>query len=125
MTLLLIKLGAGFLLFGLVFGLACYRSEKIRIKPRFALPVVALVFALLNTGIYWVAKPVLNLATLGLLSIVMPLVLNGIFLLATSRLLRVLRIDVQIQGALTTLWLAVLLTVAHGALRVVVDMLVA
>jgi uncharacterized membrane protein YvlD (DUF360 family) len=125
MTLLLIKLGVGFLLFGLVFGLAAYRSEKIRIKPLFALPAVALVFALLNTGIYWIAKPVLNLATLGLLSILMPLVLNGLFLLVTSRLLRIVRIDVQIKGLLTTVWLAVLLTAAHGALQVVVDMLAA
>jgi uncharacterized membrane protein YvlD (DUF360 family) len=125
MTLLLIKLGVGFLLFGLVFGFASYRSEKISIRPRYALPAVALIFALLNTGIYWIAKPVLNLATLGLLSIVMPLVLNGILLLVTNRLLRVVRIDMQIKGMLTTVWLAVLLTAAHGALYVIFDMLAA
>jgi uncharacterized membrane protein YvlD (DUF360 family) len=52
-------------------------------------------------------------------------VLNGIFLLVTNRLLRYLRIDVQIKGMLTTVWLAVLLTVAHGGLQVIVDMLAA
>jgi hypothetical protein len=125
MTLLLIKLGVGFLLFGLVFGFASHRSKMITIKPRLALPLVALVFALLNTGIYWIAKPVLNLATLGLLSIVAPLVINGMFLLVTGRLLGYLRIDVQIKGMMTTLWLAALLTLAHGAMHLGFDVLAA
>ena len=47
------------------------------------------------------------------------------FLLVTGRLLRFLRVDVQIKGIMTTLWLAVLLTVAHGALVLGFDVLAA
>ncbi len=123
MAWLFIKLGIRFLIFGLVVCLISHRSEKVSIKPKFALPLVALVFALLNTGIYWVAKPLLNLATLGMLWIFIPFVLNACFLYATARLIKYLRVEMEIKGILTMAWLALLLTAAHGVLYVALDVL--
>lgn len=123
MTWFLIKLGVRFLVFGLVFGLACHRMKSVDIRPRLALPLVALVFALLNTGVYWLAKPVLNLATLGFVWALMPLILNAAFLLITTRLLKYVRVTMELRGFLATVWLAALLTAAHGVLYVVFDMI--
>ena len=78
MEALLVKLGARFLVFGAVFAFAARKNPKITVKPRYALPLVALVFALLNTGLYFLLKPVLNIATLGMASLVVPFVLNRV-----------------------------------------------
>lgn len=123
MTWLLIKLAIRLVVFGLVFGFVAFRSKKISIQPRWALPAVALVFALLNTGIYWVAKPMLNLATLGMLWVLTPLVINTIFLWLTQRLLKYVRVEMKTDGMFTTLWLASLLTLAQGVLYVILDMI--
>jgi uncharacterized membrane protein YvlD (DUF360 family) len=117
MTELLIKLAVRFGVFLLVFAFAAWKMPKVRIHPKFALPLVALVFAVLNVGLYWLLKPVLNLATLGAAWLFIPFVLNGTFLWATQKLLRPLRIE----GFFTTLKLAVILTAAHGACWVVLD----
>lgn len=122
MIWILSKLAIRLVVFGAVLGFAAWKNEKVTIKPRYALPLVALVFGALNVGLYWLAKPVLNLATLGTLWIALPLVINGVFLYATTRLLEPLGI-VKIKGLLTTLWLAVLLTVAHGALYLGLDVI--
>ena len=125
MTWLLIKLCIRTVVFGLVFGFAVWRNEKVTVKPKLALPAVAIVFALLNVGLYWMLKPVLNLATLGVMWMFMPLILNAGFLLVTTRLLERIKIKVKLGGILTIAWLALLLTVAHGALYVVLDVLAA
>ena len=65
MTELLIKLAVRFGVFLLVFALAAWKMPKVRIHPKFALPLVALVFAVLNVGLYWLFKPVLNLPHTG------------------------------------------------------------
>lgn len=122
MTWLLIKLLIRFVVFGVVFGVFSHKSANIQIKPKYAIPLVALVFALLNAGLYWLLAPVLNLATLGMASLFMPFIINTGFLLVTTRVLRKLRVDVKIDGILTILWLAFLLTVAHGALYVGLEM---
>ena len=120
MTWLLIKLGIRFGVFGAVFGFAIWKNKKVVVQPKYAIPLVAAVFALINTGVYWIAKPVLNLATFGSLAFVMPFVLNTVFLYVTCRLIRPLKID----GILTMAWLALLLTAAHGALWIVLDKIV-
>ncbi len=120
MIALAIKLGVRFLVFGAVFGFAVWKNEKVTVKPRYAVPLVALVFALLNTGMYWLLKPVLNVATLGTMWFLLPFALNGLFLWATDRVLKPLKVE----GLLTMAWLAGLLTVAHGALYVVLDLLI-
>ena len=104
--------------------------------------LVAGVFALLNTGLYWLLKPVLNLATFGAFAFLMPLVINGVLLLATLKVVRrrprapkptadgkpgkpsaERKPWLHIEGLLATAWLAVVLTIAHGVLWVAVDYL--
>ena len=120
MTELLIKLAVRFGVFLLVFALAAWKMPKVRVHPKFALPLVALVFAVLNVGLYWLFKPVLNLATLGAAWLFIPFLLNGAFLWATQKLLRPLRIE----GFFTTVKLAVILTAAHGACWLVLDKMI-
>ena len=74
---------------------------------------VAGVFAVLNTGLYWLLKPVLNLATFGAAWFVMPLVINLGFLIATARVVERKK-WLEIDGVRATLWLALILTAAHG-----------
>lgn len=116
MTWLLIKIAIHIVIFGLVFGFAIWRSENVSIKPKFALPVVAIVFALINAGLYSILSFIIGLATLGLAFLVMPFVLNAVFLLVTTRLLKRLKVEMTIDGIVTIAWLAALLTAAHGAL---------
>jgi len=116
-TWLLIKIGIRVVVFGAVFGLYSWKDPRVTVRPKYALPLVALVFAVINTALYWLLKPVLNLATLGSLGLVMPLVLNGAFLYATARLLRPLKID----GFWPMLWLSGVLTLAHGTLWLFLD----
>ena len=120
MTELLVKLAVRFGIFLLVFAFAAWKMPKVRIHPKFALPLVALVFAVLNVGLYWLFKPVLNLATLGAAWLFIPFVLNGVFLWATQKLLRPLRIE----GFFTTIKLAIILTAAHGACWLVMDKMI-
>lgn len=121
MTALAIKLLVRVVVFGGVFAVAAHRHPKISIAPRVAIPLVGLVFALLNTGLYWILKPIVTMATLGGLALAIPLLLNGLFLWATARVLRPLKL----AGARPMIYLAVLLTVAHGLLYVVLDVLAA
>ena len=120
MTELLVKLAVRFGVFLAVFAFVAWKNPKVRIHPKIALPLVVLVFAILNTGLYWLFKPVLNLATLGALWLFLPFVINGAFLWATQKLIRPLRIE----GFLTTVWLAVILTAAHGVCWVVLDKMI-
>jgi hypothetical protein len=142
-TGILIKLGVRLVVFGVVFFFAARKNPKVAIHARWATPLVALVFALLNTALYWALKPMLDLATLGAIGFFLPLIVNAILLVATvrafawHRLPRVLvrprgaaetvkpeaRPLFEIRGVLATLWMAVFLTAAHGALWVALDYL--
>lgn len=116
-TWILIKLGIRFVVFGGAFALVMHRDKRVQIQPRYALPLVALVFALLNTGLYWILSPVLNLATFGAFGMLMPFALNAVFLYGTQRILKPLRID----GIWPMIVLSGALTVAHGVLWVILD----
>ena|SRR5688572_28445801 len=111
----LIKLGARLVVFGLVFYLAARRNPNIQLPRKWATPLIALVFAAMNTGLYWLLTPILNLATLGALGFVMPFVANLIFLYATVRIFAAKK-WIAIESTATYLWLAAILTVAHGLL---------
>jgi hypothetical protein len=144
MTWLLIKLGIRLVVFLAVFWIATARNPKIVVRPRWAMPIIAGFFALVNTGLYWLLKPVLNLASFGAIWFLMPLVLNLIFLVATARVFQPhdlqtsghargtkdapapkpsRRPSLRIDGLTAFLYLAVLLTVAHGVLWFGVDYL--
>jgi uncharacterized membrane protein YvlD (DUF360 family) len=122
MGIVLIKLGIRLVVFTAVFWLAAKKNVKVAIKPRWALPVVAAVFALLNTFLYWALKPVLNLATMGAIGFVMPLIVNILLLVVTVRLVQK-KEWLKIDGLFATLWMAVVLTLAHGVLWFAVDYL--
>lgn len=149
-VVLLIKLAVRLVVFGAVFFVAAKKHPKILIHNKWATPLIALVFALLNTAVYWALTPILNLATLGAIGFAMPLVANIVFLLATEKLFAAIaekrrarrgtpegegkgkgKADAaseikpwfEIQGFFATLWMAIFLTVAHGALWVGLDYL--
>lgn len=117
MTWILIKLGIRLVVFGIVFGLAAWRYEKIQVKPKWALPLVAVVFALLNTLVYWLLSALLSLAVPVLLFFVAPLAANAALLYATHRLVKYLKVEALSAAA----WLVVWLTVAHGAMWLILD----
>jgi uncharacterized membrane protein YvlD (DUF360 family) len=119
-TAILVKLGVRLVVFTAVFWVAAKKNEKITFARRWAPPVVALVFALLNTVLYWALTPLLNLATLGVAGFAMPFVVNMILLLATVRILRS-REWFKIDGIFATLWMATFLTIAHGVLWFALD----
>jgi hypothetical protein len=120
MTWFLAKLGIRFVVFGAVFGVVAHRRKDVIIEPKWALPLCGLVFAVLNTGLYWLLKPLLNLATLWTVWFLVPLLVNGFLLYLTDRLLKPLKID----GLVPLAHLAGWLTLAHGVLWVVLDKLV-
>jgi uncharacterized membrane protein YvlD (DUF360 family) len=122
MAIVLIKLGIRLVVFTAVFWIAVRKNEKVVVKPKWAVPVVATVFALLNVGLYWALRPILNLATLGAIGFVMPLVVNLVLLIATERLVAK-KSWLKIDGIIATVWMAVILTVAHGVLWFGVDYL--
>lgn len=111
-----------FAVFGVVFALATQGSANITIRPRRGVRVVALIFAALNIGIYWFADPARDLATLGAVWFIVPLILNGCLLYVTEHIMAALGIEMKL-GILATIWLTVVLTAAHGALYLVLDVL--
>lgn len=114
-TGILIKLGARLVVFGLVFYFAARKNPKVLLSNKWATPLIALVFAAMNTALYWALTPILNLATLGAFGFLMPFVVNLIFLYATVRIFAG-RKWIAIESAATYLWLAAILTIAHGLL---------
>ena len=121
-TGVLIKLGASLVLFTAVFFVAARKNPKVKIQPKWATPLIALVFAVLNVGVYWAITPLLNLATFGAVAFFMPFIVNLMFLFATVRIFESKKWLV-IEGLIATLWMAILLTVTHGAIWFALDYL--
>jgi hypothetical protein len=119
-TAILIKLGVRLVVFGLVFFIATRKNPKVIVAKKRVLPLIALVFAALNTGLYWALKPILNIATLGALGFVMPFVINMLLLIGTVKVFSRWK-WFEVQGVMTTLWMAAFLTLAHGALYLGLD----
>lgn len=117
---MLIKLGVRLVVFTGVFWFAAKKSEKIVFEKKWAPPLVALVFAVLNTGLYWMLKPVLDIATMGAVGFALPFVINGALLLGTMKVFEK-RKWFRIDGFFATLWMALILTAAHGVLWVALD----
>lgn len=120
MTWFLIKLGVRLLAFVAVFWFASRKNPKVVIEPRWAVPLVAGLFGLFNTGLYWALSPILHLATFGAVAFVLPFALNGAFLYATTRTVSKKK-WLQIDGVLAAIWLATILTAAHGVLWFALD----
>lgn len=103
-------------------GKPAVKPARVAIQPRWAIPVVGVLFAALNVALYWALRPVLDLATLKTFSFVMPFVVNALLLWGVARI--VARKEwMRIDGLLAGAWLAGMLTLAHGALWLGLDYL--
>lgn len=122
MTWILAKLGIRLLGFIALFWVAAARNPKIKIQPRWAIPLVAGMFAVFNVGLYWLLQPVLNLATFGAAWFAMPFLINLGFLIATLRVFEQKKWFV-IDGVRATVFMALLLTAAHGLFWLSLDYL--
>ena len=120
-VVLLIKLGVRLVVFTGVFWFAARKNEKIIFEKKWATPIVAFTFAVLNTALYWVATKVLNLATLGAIGFVMPLIINALLLGITVRVFQAKKHWFRIDGWMAMIWMAIFLTLAHGVLWVAMD----
>jgi uncharacterized membrane protein YvlD (DUF360 family) len=119
---LLIKLGVRLVVFGLVFWFAARKNPKVTFEKKWQTPIVALVFAVLNTALYWALRPVLDLATLGALAFAMPVVVNAILLGLTIRVFQS-KGWFKVDGFFALAWMALFLTLAHWVLWVALDYL--
>jgi uncharacterized membrane protein YvlD (DUF360 family) len=115
MTWFLIKMLIRVVLFGVALGYVMRNSENITVKPRKALPLVALVFAVLNAVGYWLLKVSISLVSLFTLSLVAPFIANALLLLATTRLVKQFKID----GVLPLAYASLVMTIAHFVLHLV------
>ena len=123
-TAVLIKLGVRLVVFTAVFWFAAKKNDKVVFSHRWAPPIVALVFAVLNTVMYWALRPLLDLATLGAVGFAMPFIVNTLLLYATVRIFRLRPATAKwftIDGIFATLWMATFLTIAHGVLWLGLD----
>jgi uncharacterized membrane protein YvlD (DUF360 family) len=119
-TGILIKFGVRLVVFGLVIWLVSKRNKDVIIHKRLAIPLIALLFAALNAALYFILKPILNIATLGAVEYLMPLVINIMLLAVTIRVIEKKQ-WIEIKGLIATLYLGVALTLAHGALWLALD----
>jgi hypothetical protein len=119
-TGILIKLGVRLVVFGLVFFIATRKNKKVIVAKTRMLPLIALVFATLNTALYWGLSKLLNLATMDTAAFLMPLAINLALLIGTIKIFEKKK-WLEVQGLMTTLWLALFLTAAHGLLWVGLD----
>ena len=137
MTWLLVKLGVRLVAFTAVFWFATrprksgrldkdgkpeVKPARISIQPRRVIPLIGVLFGAMNTILYWILRPLLDIATLGTFTIIMPLVVNSLLLWGTTRLVE-RRQWIKIDGLFSAIWLAVAITLAHGVLWVALDAL--
>ncbi|HSD88452.1 MAG TPA: hypothetical protein VLB44_13085 [Kofleriaceae bacterium] len=139
-TGILIKLGVRLIVFTAVFWFVAHKNNKIVLGTRWAAPVIGLVFAVLNTALYWVLAPVFKLASLGVLGFAMPFIVNGLLVYGTERIFASQRLVgettkdrktgatstkrprlLRIEGIVAMAILALSLTAAHGALWLALD----
>ncbi len=110
----LIWLGIRFVVFGVALTFAMKKVKDVKVTPPHALPLVALVFAVLNTLLYWLLAGALNLVTLWTLSLLVPFIANALFLYLTDRILKPLKIE----GLMAFLKTTAIVTIAHLVLRI-------
>src|SRR5690349_7755317 len=108
-------LGIRLVVFTGVFWLVARKHDRIVFEKKWALPIVALVFATLNSLLYLALKPIAEVVTLGVAGFALPMLLNPFLLGITVRIFQS-RKWFRIDGLFAMLWLATFLTIAHGAL---------
>jgi uncharacterized membrane protein YvlD (DUF360 family) len=120
MTTILIKVAIRLVVFTGVFWLVARRDPKVVFEKKWAPPLVGLVFAVLSTALYWAVGKVLAIATLGVAGFALPLVINVLLLAATVRVFQTKQ-WFRIEGFFAFVWMALFLTLAHGALWLGMD----
>ena len=100
------------LVFGAALGIAM-RHKGVTIQPRWALPLVALVFAVLNAFLYPLIKIGINVVTLWTLFLIVPFLVNAALLLLTDKVLR----PFKIESMTALLYASAAVTLAHLVLR--------
>lgn len=95
-------------------------EPRILIRPKWAIPVIGMLFAILNVALYWILRPLLDLATLRTASFAIPFVVNGVILWGTARIVHKKQ-WLKISGVLAAVWLAAMVTIAQGTLWVILD----
>lgn len=111
----LIWMLVGVAVFGVALTFAVRKIKEVKVEPRSAIPLVALVFGVLNALLYAVIAFTVKLVTLWTLAIVAPFVANALLLWATDKLLRKY---FEIDGLVAFVKLAGLMTLAHLLLQV-------
>ena len=112
-----IGVGVRLVIFTAVFWLGARRLEAVKLESKWLAPVVGLVFAVLDTALYWLLSRGAELATFGAISFVMPLIVNGLLLFATVKVFawrEQTRGWFAIESVVAGLWMVLFLTVAHG-----------
>jgi hypothetical protein len=117
---LLIKLAVRLVVFTGVFWFAARKNKSIVFEKKWAPPLVGLVFAVLSTSLYWVLKFVANIASVGMLSFILPVIINGVLLYATMKIFEKKK-WFRIDGFFAMIWMVLFLTLAHGALWLGLD----
>ncbi len=119
---ILVKLGVRLVVFTAVFWFAANKNDRVVFGKKWAPPLVAFVFAVLNTVLYWALTPLLALATLGAIGFAMPFIVNALLLWVTVRIFASRKWFV-IEGIFALLWMATFLTIGHGVLWFALDYL--
>ncbi len=109
MTWSLTHLLIRFVAFGAAIAYACHAFKDVKVRPKPAIALVAVVFALLNAFLYTLIATAFNVMTLFAMWFAVPFVVNGILLLATDKLIKQFEID----GIFALLKTAGLLTAVH------------
>ena len=99
--------------FGVAITFVVRRDPYVKVTPRGALPIVAIVFALLNAVLYGLLGSALNLVTLWTLFLFVPFIANAILLLLTDKILK----SFKIEAISSLLKASLVVTIAHLALR--------
>jgi uncharacterized membrane protein YvlD (DUF360 family) len=115
MSVMLVHLLIRTIVFGIALTFAMNRTEDVKVVPKKLLPLVALVFAILNAVLYHLLAPALNMVTLWSLWFAVPFVANGLLLLLTDKLVKQFRIE----GLMALVKTSGIVTIAHLALHLI------
>jgi uncharacterized membrane protein YvlD (DUF360 family) len=101
--------------FGIAIAFITRQSSGVTVRPRSALPIVAIVFTILNAGLYGLLSTVINFGTLFLLFLVVPFIANAVLLWATDKLMK----SFKVEGLGSLAFASLIVTIAHFLLRFV------
>jgi uncharacterized membrane protein YvlD (DUF360 family) len=113
MTFFVVKMLARVFVFGVALTFACRRDADVKVEPRSRLPMVAVIFALLNLALYSVLAGVLSVPFF-LLFFLVPFAANALILMLTDKLVKSFKIE-SITALIKT---AGIVTIAHLLLRI-------